>query len=505
MTDLQTLINNLPKIVYSLRLTLGNSQEIIQQVALINHAQEQLRYIQQEISTQAIAQTQKLGSVTYKGTATLPQVVTTKRWLVPSILQVEANISGNTRLINEKFGNPEVEVYLDTLKSKIDYWIEWGDFLQAIAADILSDTNLINQLNLDINYPSLTNQIEDLRKSLNIKLALNDSRNLDRQIQQILNIEENISKTQHRLSYVVNTIKSSQNLLTIFLAISSFCGQSGFAIEWLDDTHELIISSEGKFQELTDILNDCQNFQDKLTVYLSQCQQLKEQAQNKLIQKNYQRRTTKKLTIDFSRLQIGRTTLFVISSLFILTLGGLIIKDKINQLQQVNQNVSPEAQAVSNFKSALKLGMEASSLAQNPPHPLAKWQQAATKWQQAIHFLKRIPEGTSVSAKAQERLIRYRRNYHAINEKAAIEQQALNNLATAQKLAIEAAFFMKNAPNSLSAWKEAKDKWQQAIQLLESIPKNSFAYQEAQTNLSNYKTHYAAINAIIQNQLQVVN
>lgn len=503
MTDLPILINKLPKIVYGLRLTLGNSQEIIQQVALINQAQEQLRHIQQVMSTEAIAQTSS--SATHKGTATLHQVDTTKRLLLPSIFQVEPNISGDARLITEKFGNPEIEICLDTLKSKIDYWIEWGDFLQAIAADILRDTNLINQVNLDTNYPSLTNQIERFRKSLNIKLAFTDYRNLDKQIQQILNIEEDISKTQHRLSYIVNTIKSSQGLLTIFMAISSFCGQSGFAIEWLDDAHELIISSEGKFQELTDILNDCQIFQDKLTAYLSQCQQLKEQAKKTLNQKNYKRQNIKKITHNFPASQIGRITILAISSLAILGLGSWITKDHINQTQQADQNLDPETQAVSNFKSALKLGREASSLAQDPPHPLTTWQQAATKWQQAINFLNQIPEGTSVSAKAQERLIRYRRNYNAINEKAASEKQALNNLESAQKLATEAAFFMKNAPNSLPAWQQAKDKWEQAIQLLETIPKNSFAYQQAQATLPNYKTHHATIKAIMRNRYQSEN
>ncbi|MBD2502846.1 hypothetical protein [Anabaena azotica] len=497
MTDLQTLINNLPKIVYGLRLTLGNSQEIIQQVVLINHAQEQLRQIQQVMSTEAIAQ--KTSSSTHKATATLPRVNTTRRLLVPSIFHIEPNISGNTKLITEKFGNPEIEICLDTLKSKIDYWIEWGDFLQAIAADILSDNNLINQVNLDTNYPSLTNQIERLRKSINIKLAFSDSRNLDKQIQQILHIEEDISKTQHRLAYVINTIKSSQGLLTIFLAISSFCGQSGFSIEWLDDAHELIISSEGKFQELTDILNDCQTFQDKLTTYLSQCQQLKQQAQKSLNQKNYKRQNIKELTNNLFTSGLGRITILAVATVAILSLGSWTIKNTINQLQQTEQNINPETQALNNFKSALKLGREASTLAQDPPHPLTRWQQAASKWQQAINFLNQIPQGTSVSAKAQERLIRYRRNYQAINEKVASESQAFNNLELAQKLANEAAFFMKNAPNSLSAWQQAKDKWEQAIKLLETIPKNSFVYQQAQATLPNYKTHYAAISAIIQN------
>ncbi|WP_242040459.1 hypothetical protein [Anabaena subtropica] len=432
---------------------------------------------------------------------------TTRRLLVPSIFRVEPNITGNTRLITEKFGNPEIEISLDTLKSKINYWIEWGDFLQAIAADILSDANLVNQVNLDINYPNLTTQIKTIETSLNIKLVFSNPQVTKKQIEQIINIEKEISKAQDRLLYVVNTIKSSQGLLTILLAISSFCGQSGFAIEWLDDAHELIISSEGNFQELTDILNDCQDFQYRLTSFLNQCQEFKKQAQKIVTKKNYKKEKdyTKKLTKNFLVSHVVNISLVIASSLAILSFGSWIIKEKINQPQQVHQNADPETQAVSNFKSALKLGMEASFIAQNPPHPLTVWQQAATKWQQAINFLNRIPEGTSVSAKAQERLIRYRRNYKAINERASSEKQALIYLEAAEKLATEASFFMKNSPNSLLAWQQAKDKWQQAIQLLESIPKSSFVYQQAQATLANYKTHHAAINAIIQNRFQSVN
>ncbi|MCC5615959.1 hypothetical protein LC605_12930 [Nostoc sp. CHAB 5836] len=46
--------------------------------------------------------------------------------------------------------------------------------------------------------------------------------------------------------------------------MSAFYGKSSFALEWLDDDHELIISSDGNFQELTDILNDCDFFQEQV-------------------------------------------------------------------------------------------------------------------------------------------------------------------------------------------------------------------------------------------------
>ncbi|WP_229547915.1 hypothetical protein [Nostoc sp. CHAB 5836] len=62
----------------------------------------------------------------------------------------------------------------------------------------------------------------------------------------------------------MNTIKTSRNLLNILLGVSAFYGKSSFALEWLDDDHELIISSDGNFQELTDILNDCDFFQEQV-------------------------------------------------------------------------------------------------------------------------------------------------------------------------------------------------------------------------------------------------
>ncbi|MBC6435364.1 hypothetical protein FM036_37705, partial [Nostoc sp. HG1] len=83
---------------------------------------------------------------------------------------------------------------------------------------------------------------------------------LERQIEKISNYQTELLELQQKLNYVFNTIKNSRSLLNILLGVSAFWGKSGFALEWLDDDHELIISSDGKFQELTDILNDCDYF-----------------------------------------------------------------------------------------------------------------------------------------------------------------------------------------------------------------------------------------------------
>ncbi|QLE57403.1 hypothetical protein [Nostoc sp. TCL26-01] len=504
MTELEILINDLPKIVYCLKLTLGNAQEIMQQVVLINQAQTQLRHIQQ-----AIAQDLNCVSLNSTSVGTLAPSSTTNRLFVPSIWRTEPAITGNVRLIIEKFGNSETEISSNALKSKIDCWIEWGDLLQAIAADILSDAQLINQINLDIHHPSLTTQIKIIENSLKINLAADNSLILQKQIQQLISIDQDLLQAQNQLTYIINTIKNSHRLVTILLAISSFCGQSGFSVEWLDDTHELIISSEFKFQELTDILNDCEIFQNKINSFLLQNQTLKKQAQENLNKKKsptWLSRITnhnlKTLLKKNPTSQVIHKTLVLASSIAVLGFGSWIIKEQIIQYQQAKINIDPEINAVNNFKSALKLGMEASFIAQNPPHNLTIWQQAAIKWQQAINLLETIPENTSVSSKAQEKIIRYRRNYIAIKERANNEKQASDNLTAAEKLATEASFFLETSPNSLLVWQQAKDRWQQAIKLLESIPKNSSVYYQAQATLPKYKTHYTALNAIIQNREQ---
>jgi predicted unusual protein kinase regulating ubiquinone biosynthesis (AarF/ABC1/UbiB family) len=127
------------------------------------------------------------------------------------------------------------------------------------------------------------------------------------------------------------------------------------------------------------------------------------------------------------------------------------------------------------------------------------WQQAETKWLQAIELLESVPPRSSVYQEASGRLFRYRRNRMAISQKVLDEKQALADLQTAQKLAMQARFFMQNSPNSLLALQEAKEKWEQAIDLLENIPQSTTFYEQAQQLLPIYRNSYAGINIILRN------
>ncbi|MEH1970233.1 hypothetical protein [Nostoc sp.] len=493
MANLEILISELPTLIQSLKLTLGDSNEIMEQIILINNAQEQLRNIKK-----LIAQELKFDCIKNSAIATLPRISTVASLFIPSLGLVDPAIA-------EKFGNSETKISLTDLQSKIDGWIEWGYFLQAIAADILSDIKLVDQLNSDINHPSISTEIKALTQNLKIDLDFGKSNILQYQIQNINNSQKELLQLQQKLNYIFNTIKTSRSLLNILLGVSAFYGKSGFALEWLDDDHELIISSERKFQELTDILNDCDSFQEQIAALIIQGDTLREQAEEAL--KKIEQENSKepiisqqvKIVPKFSTQKIVRSALVIASSLLILGFGGWKIKEQSSQLQQRSLSLTQEGSAIAKFKSAQKLGMEAASLVQNPPHPLKVWQQAQNKWHQAIKLLDSIPNQTSVSDRAKNKSAYYRINYNAINQRVLIEKKALANLESAQKLAIEANLFVQNPPHPLLVWQQAQAKWQQAINLLEAIPENTSVSIKAKEILPIYKTNYTAIRQIIQN------
>ncbi|MEH2118796.1 hypothetical protein [Nostoc sp.] len=490
MANLEILVSELPTLIQSLKLTIGDSNQIMEQIILINNAQEQLRNLKK-----LIAQELKFENINNSAIATLPRIGTVASLFIPSVGLVYPAIA-------EKFGNSKTQISLTDLQSKIDGWIEWGYFLQAIATDILSDVQLVNQINSDINHLSLCANFQVITENLKINLYLENSHLLEHQIQNISNYQNELLQLQQKLNYIFNTMKNSRSLLNILLGVSAFCGKSGFVLEWLDDDHELIISSDGKFQELTDILNDCDFFQEQIVALIIQGDTLREQAEQAL--KKIEQENSKEAIISqhveivpYSTQKIVCSALLIASSLLILGFGSWKIQEQSLSLTQEGSAIAPEVgAAIANFKSAQKLGMEAASLVQNPPHPLQVWQQAQNKWRQAINLLDSIPNETSVYNQAKNKLAYYRINYKFISQRVLIEKKALANLESAQKLAIEANLFGQNSSHSLIIRQQAQDKWQQAINLLKAIPENTSVSIQAEETLPIYKTNYAAISQI---------
>ena len=497
MSYLEKIVHQLPELVFNLKLNLGNSQEIMQQVVLINNIQEQLKNLQQIIIEEM--RFDRMTNSSNSSTYTMLRLGATASLLMNKIYTVDTRSSSQVKFITAKFGNPDIDISIKDLQAKIDGWIEWGDFLHVISADILSDLELVSQLNYHSDHAQLPAQVQKVSDKLNINLAFSDQNILQEQLQLLRKAEAEAIQVLKKLNYIFHTIKTSHNFLTILLGVLCFCGQSGLSLEWLDDEQELIISSDGKFQELTDIINEGEKLGETVNQLIVEINSLIQQAEQSLEQSLEQSpeattptgvinektkvRTKQRAEKIFRPVVIG-------SSLVVLLFSGWIAQIIFTDRQ--------EKTAVTNFQSALKLGLAASDLAKDPPHPLTVWQQAESKWEQATELLASIPEGTSVYGEAKDRLVRYDLNRMDINKRANTERKAQESLKLAEKLASEANFFVKNSPQSLSNLKQAQDKWQQAINLLKSIPPSTSIHQSAQEILPSYQVNYAVINSIIK-------
>lgn len=167
-------------------------------------------------------------------------------------------------------------------------------------------------------------------------------------------------------------------------------------------------------------------------------------------------------------------------------------------------NPKPE-QAVANWETAQKLAIEAANMVQNAPHPLEVWQQSTVKWQEAVKLLEAIPEDSSISTQAKEKLITYQTNYTTISNRLVTEQKAAANLEAAQKLAWEAALMVQNPPHPVENWQNAQSKLQQAINLLNTIPQGTFVATKAKDKLANYQINYNTISNLIKYQSPLIS
>jgi tetrahydromethanopterin S-methyltransferase subunit B len=500
MANLEKIINELPQLVVSLKLNLSNVDELNQQVVHINNIQMQLLYLQTIINEEL-----KLAKLNNLSIHSLPPIGTTASLLLDDISLGETATPAQSKYITAKFGNPNTEISIHDLQAKIDYWIEWGDFLRVVAADIVNDSQLVSQLNSHSHHPNLAATLAKVSEILKINLALSNREILSQQLQQLRNSQTEVLQVKQKLNHVINAINKNPNFLNILINITSFYGASGLILEWLDDDQELIISSDGKFHELTDIVNECQKLQQTVDILTFNINNLTKQAEEYMrylspaIQPPKFINRRRKLTPRWRFTNIFHPIIIGVASLLLIISTGWLINRTITSQQPTLLNSRQEATAVANFQSALKLGLEASALVENPPYPVTVWQQAETKWLQAIELLESVPPRSSVYQEASGRLFRYRRNRMAISQKVLDEKQALADLQTAQKLAMQARFFMQNSPNSLLALQEAKEKWEQAIDLLENIPQSTTFYEQAQQLLPIYRNSYAGINIILRN------
>ncbi|MCC5629800.1 hypothetical protein LC613_17820 [Nostoc sphaeroides CHAB 2801] len=509
MSELEKLLSDLPNIIDELNFNLGNRNQIKNEILRLDNILAKLNDIQEEIESE-------LGFEKIKNVAmgALPFLGTVASFFIPGGFLLDAVITGGAGLLSEKFGDTETEINLSDLQEKIYEWIGWVNNLQEIAEHILHDSVILTKINNHLYKESINNELQKIDEKIKINLSLNNGDLLKQQIHQITQSQDDLVTLQQRINDIYNTLKNSEDIYKIIIGLSNFYGNSGFALEWLDDEHGLIIFSTGQFESLGDVIDKCEYIKAKIGELILNSNTIRYQAEEVLHRlendrnrkQDYKDKNTLQsnpnqelATHQLNKKYIFKSLILVsVFSTILLYFFDVISRDKLPQIQQIILNNNQKENPIINVQAAQKIGMEASLMVQNPPHSPEVWKKAQIKWQEAISLLEKIPEGTSVSEEVKKQISTYRINNQSISTRILNEKKATENFESSQKVAIEASLMVQNPPHMPKVWKQAKFKWEAAIKLLESIPKDTFVYKKAQEKLSIYKTNYAVISTQVE-------
>ena len=168
------------------------------------------------------------------------------------------------------------------------------------------------------------------------------------------------------------------------------------------------------------------------------------------------------------------------------------LTDYQGRLVTVDKQIEMETTAAQKLKSATE-GINAAKLAQTTAKSLTEWRGVKTQWDTASSQLSSIPATTTVYAQAQEVLKSTQPQIFAAQEKVLEEDKANQNYQNAIKLAEAAKLAQKN--NQLP---QAVSQWNQSVVAIQSIPKTSAMYPQAQPLALEYAKSFQQV----ENQLK---
>ncbi|UBF27387.1 hypothetical protein K9N68_05390 [Kovacikia minuta CCNUW1] len=182
-------------------------------------------------------------------------------------------------------------------------------------------------------------------------------------------------------------------------------------------------------------------------------------------------------------------------------LGGCSLIHSSLFAQSSQDSTAAQSQSASDaLTAARQLAWDAAVIVQKPPHPVQTWQQAKLKLQQAIALLETASKDATLATQVSEKLSLYRTNYTAIDRRLTTEQTATNNLQKAQDIAWQASVAVQNPPHPLQVWQTVSHQWQDAIALLEKIPKTTSVFSKSREKLATYRNNYATINQRVETE-----
>lgn len=173
------------------------------------------------------------------------------------------------------------------------------------------------------------------------------------------------------------------------------------------------------------------------------------------------------------------------------------IKDYKNNLAQTNQRLVKERQAQELIKAAKDVALIAEAR-QGVAQSLEHWQLVYSTWQEAMKRLKKVSQGTTGYAQAQQLSGLYSPKMASALARRNEEQAAVNIYNQGIKFAELARNAQTN--NQLST---AFSNWRNALAVMNQVPSNSFYHGRAQANVVPYTNNLKQVQVQLQLALKL--
>ncbi len=199
------------------------------------------------------------------------------------------------------------------------------------------------------------------------------------------------------------------------------------------------------------------------------------------------RSSTGAFSKDSSRSLLRNLTKILGLGLVIFSVGGIWLIWERSQYQQIiNQAQVFNSQAF-NF---------------NQPSNLTKLEGDRQNISETLLRLRNIPDRPfSLYQEAQSQISPLQMRLGKIDRQLITERNAAKALDSAQKLADTATAIAKNPPHKPTVWREALNKWQEALKSLKTIPTSTSIGAEGQAKIKVYSANYKNVKFQLQKQL----
>lgn len=352
-------------------------------------------------------------------------------------------------------------------------------YLGKIAEQCLNNAQLIQLLSEAKSVLSLADfkkQLKELAKRANPTLAIDNPRQIRQQTKEIIAVGEHLQQMQQNLVTIIKAADQQTGISltpsTLTTLISLFGGIT--AIEF-NRQGQLVLYLADKSEKLTTILKFCSKVKPQIEAIMQKSVQIKDVAENCLKDPSLRRKLEKK---HYQRkLQLKAA---IVASIMVLLSPVAGIGWMRYQQEQLRSQVQ---------------GMVSQIPDVNQMPDLITLQNSQAKLKEAISRLDTIPNLIgSAYQQAQVDAANLKNRLPKIEQRIQIEESASASLAATQQPAMEAALLVQNPPHPLVVWQKAQGKWQEAINLLESIPEGTFVSTQAKTKLLAYRANYDVIS-----------